>query len=457
MAKKCFCGRYFGSEGALLQHQRSSAVPICTSAFMNPFDGTRLPMPKSASQTLLERFKGLRPRDKWMVRDIGVEVRSIMATSLQLSGLETPVSSSSASRVICTYNWANMAQPTVYVPGGAPVYQSIPLPIKVQPDSGFRYVDQNASRLPKYPFEVVFHAVEKMEPTFRFDSIDVLLNRNSLRKFFDFCMGRTQDSFRVNLFLVNNTLIIERCVKSPKEYLNNSGGSGFGHNFEQATTRLPPGLQDSSSHHRVLRYKLGGLECAVRFEVDASYDDPNESVVQVSGAGIPSGVSQRDDIESLGASLSSMALGNSANTPAANDISMRAITRGSGTPQTSVAELKSHTINKGRPKAIPQLWFGRTRYLITGYHQSGIFAEVKVDDLSKNLVDWENKEANQNGLRKMTLLLSRLRDVVGMTEGKDCVAIYEKGVGSALRVFVSTSGKGPLPDSIIEKFWEAEA
>lgn len=264
-------------------------------------------------------------------------------------------------------------------------------------------------------------------------------------------MGRTQDSFRVNLFLVNNTLIIERCVKSQKEYIN-PRGPGFGHNFERATTRLPQSLLDSTAHHRVLRYKLGGLECAVRFEVDAAYDDPNET--GVSGAGERGDAAERDDLGSLEASVSSMALGKSASAPVANDVSMSAISRGSGTPQASVAELKSQKRFKSRPKTIPQLWFGRTRYLITGYHQNGIFAEVKVDDLKENLVAWENQEANQNGLRKMTLLLSRLRDVVKMAEGKACVAIYEKGVDSALRVFDSTSGKRPLPDSIIDKFWK---
>ncbi|KUI72688.1 hypothetical protein VM1G_08220 [Cytospora mali] len=326
------------------------------------------------------------------------------------------------------------------------------LPTKVQPDSGFQYVDQDASCLPKYPFEVVFHAAGMMDPSFQFNSIDVLLNRNSLRKFLEFCMGRTQDSFRVNLFLVNNTLIIERCVKSPKEYLNN-GGPGFGHNFERATTRLPPGLSNSTAHHRVLRYNLGGLECAVRFEVDASYDDPNTA--GVSGDGGPSDAAQGGQFESLEAGFSSLALGKTTNA-GPGDVSVSTVSRGSGTPQTSVAELKTQRISRSRPKPIPQLWFGRTRYLITGSHDNGVFGRVKVDDLRESLVDWESKEANQNGLRKLALLLSRLRDVVSLTDGKACVVIYEKGVkGSPLRVFTDTSGRKPLPDSVIDRFWKA--
>lgn len=123
--------------------------------------------------------------------------------------------------------------------------------------------------------------------------------------------------------------------------------------------------------------------------------------------------------------------------------------------QASLAELKTQASSKTKSKAVPQLWFGRTRYLIRGhYHQAGIFDRVSVEDCKERLVAWENGEANQKGLRKMALLLSRLRDIVATTEEKTCVAVYEKGVKSALRVFISTSGKGPLPESIINKFWD---
>lgn len=288
-----------------------------------------------------------------------------------------------------------------------------------------------------------------MNPTFRFDPIDVLLNRNSLRKFFDFCAGRAQDTFRVNLFLVNSTLIIERCVRSTTEFLNASLGTGYGHSFERAVTKLPPELQDSSAHHRVLRYKLGGLECAVRFEVDASYADPNTAGAP--GEGDRSGAANGEDVEFLEAGFSSMALGKSANT-GAKDVSVITVPRGSGTPQASVAELKS---SKRRPKVLPQLWFGRTRYLITGHHEQGVFDEVKVEDVGEDLEAWENREANQDALRKMAMLLSRLRDAVGMAGAKPCVAVYVKGAQNPLRVLVSTSGKGPLPDSVIKKFWKA--
>ena len=131
---------------------------------------------------------------------------------------------------------------TLWLPlGGPPAWKDINLPISLPKDSGIHFIDQNASRIPKYPFEVAFQAVEIIRPNFRFDDVDAVVNRNSLRKLLDFCHGRSQDSFRINLHIVHNTLIIEKCEKNAKEMVRGSVESGFGHNFERTFTQLPSG------------------------------------------------------------------------------------------------------------------------------------------------------------------------------------------------------------------------
>ena len=89
--------------------------------------------------------------------------------------------------------------------------------------------------------DIFFQAVEIIRPSFRFDDVDAVVNRNSLRKLLDFCHGRSQDSFRINLHIVHNTLIIEKCEKNAKEMVRGSVESGFGHNFERTFTQLPSG------------------------------------------------------------------------------------------------------------------------------------------------------------------------------------------------------------------------
>lgn len=299
-----------------------------------------------------------------------------------------------------------------------------------------------------------------MNPNVRFDEIDVLANRNSLSNLLEFCRGRAKRSFRVNLHLVNNTLIIERCGPSTTEFLY--GQWGFGRNFEKAATRFPPGLEGSSGHHRVLQYNFGGLKCAVRFEVDASYHDPE--IAGESEENPPGFEADGEKMASLVATFSSMAVNKTDAGP--TDRSADTIRRGAGTAQTSVAELKSRTDHplqplhfrlKPSPEWLPQLWFGRTRYLVHGLHEHGIFSQVHVHDMKEQLQVWEKREFNQQALQKMAVLLSQLRNIVRTTKDKTCVVLCEQFVKPpVLRIHASTSGKGPLPAPVMEKFWNIQ-
>ncbi|KAH8752665.1 hypothetical protein F5882DRAFT_368496 [Hyaloscypha sp. PMI_1271] len=389
-----------------------------------------------------------------MVKDVGGRIDTIEVSSLKPA--DTPVSSSTGYELICSYNWANHKAPTTYVPGGAAVWKDMSLPISVPKDSGMHFIDQNASRIPTYPFEVVFQAIEVMRPSLRFDTVDVLINRNSMRKLLDFCHGRNQDSFRINLHIVRNTLIIERCEKNAKEMIRGSGGSGYGHNFERTFTQLPSGLEDSSSHHRVLRYSLGDLSCAIRFEVDACYKLPEETKSpekeEISEA-------PRDETTSLVDSFDSLQIrAPTLNSNVSPHISVCVVPRGIITAQSSTAEIKTRTKSSSLSKILPQLWFGRTPYLITGHHTNGTFDSVNISHVRDQFEDWERKEANQNALRKLASLLSQLREAVKRAKEKACIGIYERGVKPvALHVFVSKQGRKPLPEHVVMKYWAGPA
>ncbi len=108
-----------------------------------------------------------------------------------------------------------------------------------------------------------------MNPSFKFEDVDVVTDRNNLKKLFNFASGRARDSFRIDLEMVQNTLFMTRRDRNTRSFIHMSKHPGFGHNFERAFTTSEPGLEDSTGHHRVLRYALGHLNCVVRFEVDA--------------------------------------------------------------------------------------------------------------------------------------------------------------------------------------------
>ena len=108
-----------------------------------------------------------------------------------------------------------------------------------------------------------------------FHNVDLVTNRNSLRHLLGFVRGKAKSSFRIDLNIVHNTLVMTRREKSTREFIGKNQKSGFGHTFEHAFTESDPNMR-SSGHHRVIRYTLGNLKCVVRFEVDAWYDDNAE-------------------------------------------------------------------------------------------------------------------------------------------------------------------------------------
>lgn len=91
-----------------------------------------------------------------------------------------------------------------------------------------------------------------------------------------------------------------------------------------------------------------------------------------------------------------------------------------------------------------------------GHHDDGTFDRLHVHDMREQLEDWEKNDVNQQALKKMVLLLSRLRGILRANKTKACLVIYEKSVKPpAFRIHASDSRKGPLSASIVKKFWGA--
>jgi hypothetical protein len=266
---------------------------------------------------------------------------------------------------------------------------------------------------------------------------------------FDFCAGRGQDSFRIDLHSVHNTLIMERCERSAKEMIHGSARSGYGHNFERVFTKPAVGLEDSTSHHRVLRYGIGGLDIAVRFEVDASYSEAEDDVSREEHGENPvdpdAGAQLAADLDSL--RLSSIGEG---------DRKMRAQSvfanpGGHGSAQSTIAELK--TSKKSTTKIMPQMWFGRTPYLIRGLHDHGVFEKLVISRVGDNFQSWETELENQTALRKMVGLIARVRNLLVDAEEHAAIMIFQKDQPGKLRVLRRTRVKMPLPDEIVREFW----
>ncbi|GJC99095.1 geranylgeranyl pyrophosphate synthetase [Colletotrichum higginsianum] len=305
-------------------------------------------------------------------------------------------------------------------------------------DKGTYFIDQNTSLMPQHPFEPMFRAAASMSQDMSFDDIDIVTNRNSLRKLLDFCSPRSQESFRLHLHLVRNTLIVERCEKHAREFVD--GSRGWGRNFEKASTAFPPNLTESQGHHRTLRYSLGALKCAVQFEVDASFDPNGEPVAS-------------KDLGPLDLAMEKLSIQTPepATKNGARDLQVETTYREAMVmPQSTTAEIKSAA--KVRPLSwrMPQLWFGRTPWLIIGHHADGKFHDVKITEAAAHFTDWEKKQ--QTALRKLATVLGELRAAVRGNEGRYSAAVFERGSGS-IRVFDLTSNRQAVPEDLRKKLW----
>lgn len=80
----------------------------------------------------------------------------------------------------------------------------------------------------------------------KFDDVDVLITRNSLRDLLRFCDGKCDSDFRINLLLIEKTLIVERCAKSEEGLIVGRGNSGRGHSFEKAISLPQDGMENTT-------------------------------------------------------------------------------------------------------------------------------------------------------------------------------------------------------------------
>ncbi|RYP38741.1 hypothetical protein DL767_002481 [Monosporascus sp. MG133] len=386
-------------------------------------------------------------KHSWMLKNTGAVIHPLTA----VQPINTEVSSAGGFELLCTYNWIvktkNKSDPTIYVPGGPPKWKPPTLPMTLSLDTGMQYVDQNAFRIPKYPFEPIFWALDLMNPDMRFNDVDLVCNRNSLRKLLDIAMGRRVYPFVMHLHMVETTLFITRKEKSNRMMVLGSTNSGYGHNFEKACTEADGDVVGSTSHHRVVKYNMGGLNCVLRFEVDAYYDGDEEGVCAHDFDHEDNALAERLDLLTLKEVDSHFTKGTTSNT------SINAVRKGTVLSSSQMAEIKTQK-GQGRTARLrdylPQLWFGRTPYLFIGRNTNGIFHEIVKMHAGSKFTEWEKE--NQEGLRKLVGILKELKEVVSKVESSAAVLMYEKK-DEPMKILEMKNPTSVLPEEIRRKYW----
>ncbi|KAL9023586.1 MAG: hypothetical protein Q9196_007109 [Gyalolechia fulgens] len=344
---------------------------------------------------------------------------------------------------LSSYNWIEAPTPTIAVPGSPPLWSAPRAPQRLRKDSGFHYIAQNAARHPDSPLEPLFRALYNANPSFDIRSIDVVTDRNNIRKLLSFINpGSTRnglETFTINIEIAKNTAIFCRAETATHEFIGPHEFRGFGHEFEKLYTTSQ--ISGSTGHHRIVSYRFSDLNFIVRHETDG----------YVAGTRIPPSNSKAPESDSLSSMLGSLSLSPTNSPPSTTPTGSKLTIKEDGQviPLESTLEIKTRVIHKPLEvqEVAPQLWISQTLKLVRAYHSKGTFQRPEVEDVAALIKRWE--EHNQTDLRKLAALINKIVNVVKGCGGN---AIVKYDVEQDKLVFLKFDGEKMLPTDLYSKW-----
>jgi len=363
--------------------------------------------------------------------------------------------------LVASYNWTNETKfPTLIVPGAPNIWTPKKLPIRVPQDSGRVFVDQNKDRFPLSPIGPLIRVVNLVNPEFDLSQMDILSDRNNLRKLFRWVTNSPElKDFRIDAELAGNTVLFTRWDESSSTIIR--GFRGFGHEFEKANTSAAPGCENSTGHHRIVTYELGDIKLLVRYEVDgclALTADPKEKTRTGPAAATTSPKTKSADDDDLAAALGGLKISGE---PIPFDLSntkLHYIPNGLLVDQSEVMELKTRVQHKQLDweETWPQLFLSQTRYLLLAKHFRGEFVIIEKNDFNSDQLK-EYVRRGKAGLIRLKSVLKTMKVlVVKYGKGNHGLSfVYENG---NMKVFLRNDSKEitKVDPSLLEQFSKKE-
>lgn len=98
----------------------------------------------------------------------------------------------------------------------------------------------------------LFAAIDVLHEGFRYRDLDLITNRNSLRKLLRYVDNdRGLKDFRIDIDLVRYTCLFTRCEENAAIV---GCWSGYGNEYLKAATRAPRTCENMTDHHRIITY-----------------------------------------------------------------------------------------------------------------------------------------------------------------------------------------------------------
>ena len=135
---------------------------------------------------------------------------------------------------------------------------------------------------------------------FDFRELDIVTDRWVLRKLLGFVdprlessMKHSQPEFAFTVEILGKTALMTRRAIKPSRSGNFETNNamenelGFRAPFNDIYTPFPEEAQESTSHHRIIKYKYGGMSIMIRHGLDASLEDPSAPARAMTEVKIP--------------------------------------------------------------------------------------------------------------------------------------------------------------------------
>ncbi|KAG5917079.1 hypothetical protein E4U61_003048 [Claviceps capensis] len=342
---------------------------------------------------------------------------------------------------VSSYSWIDTPTPTIAVPGSPPLWSPPIIDHRLPKDTGLYYITENAVRLPGSQMAPMFTALSITNPSFNVRSVDVISDRNNIRRLLSFIRpgmdGDVNKTFTIKLELVGKTLLLGRCESAVTRYIAPSSFRGYGHEFEKAYTTNEIG--GSTSHYGIVSYRFCGLNFMIRYQTDGFVstqraDSAREALSERLESPTPSSVNKN---------------------PPTADPSLKEVIvlrKGHSVPLESVLEIKTRA-NVGSLEfddVAPQLWVSQTSKLVRAFHAKGCFLKPQVEDVGAKLKEWELD--NQEHLKKLGSLIRKMITVMEGCNGRGILR-YDVTTGSLI-ISRDEGTECMLPEDLYSKWDE---
>lgn len=343
---------------------------------------------------------------------------------------------------IASYSWIDEPAPCIAVPGYPRIWRNTTV-TTVPADSGDHHVDCNTAFMgDRSPLIPIFAAIDSMHIDFRYRELDLITDRNSLRKLLR-CIDQQYDkTFRIDVDLLGKTCLLTRCEETLTDTINEF--RGYGHEYELAATKPCQGSEKEISHYRIISYHFGRFRVLLRSAVDACAEpagEGNSFLTSFSARGIRT----REALQLTNDLAYSSRFG----------IKVKLTSPRSVLPQSSVIEIKTRAAHRELDwtEVYPQLYLSQTPCLYLAKHLRGRFGRVAKVQINSRGMTARAREAEAAMVKLEALLGDILRAVRDHGEGVPLSLVYRAG---ELQLYKRSEGtRQPFGKDIMRKFRRA--